>query len=427
MEETSKSCAGAGSDGTTRREFLKQAGVTTAGVLVTGFAKSSAYALAPSRVIGANDRIHIGHIGCGGQGSTHIRMLKEQASDQNIQSIAVCDIYERRLNEAKATTGGQPFHDYRKLLVNPDVDAIWIATPEHWHARMAMDALEAGKHVYLEKPMTRHLDEALKLRAAVKRTGKVLQVGSQGCTDPKWHRAAELIKQGKLGKIVWSQASYCRNSLEGEWEYGIDKDASESNIDWAAFLGPAPKRPFDKERFFRWRKYWDYSAGITSDLFPHRLNPLMLALGPEYPTRVACTGGIYVQKDREVPDTTTMIVDYPSGHTVLVAGSTANEQGLEDEIRGHKATMYLGGNSIEIRPERPFSDEIEGLKEQIGIGEDIGAHERDFLQAVRTGKKPNCDVDLATPVQVALCMAEMSYRESKMLRFDPQKLELVRG
>jgi predicted dehydrogenase len=426
MEETKETGAGTAAHGPTRREFLKQASVATAGVLVTGLAKSSAYALAPSRVIGANDRIHIGHIGCGGQGGTHIRLLKDQATDQNIQSIAVCDIYERRLNEAKATTGGQTYHDYRKLLENPDVDCVWIATPEHWHAHMAMDTLEAGKHIYLEKPMTRHLDEALKLHAAVKRSGKVVQVGSQGCTDPKWHRAADLIKQGKLGKIVWSQGSYCRNSVEGEWEYGIDKDASESNIDWAAFLGSAPKRPFDKERFFRWRKFWDYSAGITSDLFPHRLNPLMLALGAEYPTRVACTGGIYVHKDREVPDTTTMIVDYPSGHTIVLAGCTANEQGIDDEIRGHKATMYLGGNAIEIRPERPFSDEIEGLKEQIGTGEDIGAHERDFLLAVRTGKKPNCDVDLATPVQVAICMAEMSYRQNKMMRFDPEKMELMR-
>jgi predicted dehydrogenase len=427
MEETKESGVGTPAGGPTRREFLKQAGVATAGVLVTGFAQSSAYALAPSRVIGANDRIHIGHIGCGGQGSTHIRLLKDQATDQNIHSIAVCDIYERRLNDAKATTSGQAYHDYRKLLDIPDVDVVWIATPEHWHARMAIDALEAGKHIYLEKPMTRHLDEALKLHAAVKRTGKIVQVGSQGCTDPKWHRAGELIKQGKLGKIVWSQGSYCRNSVEGEWEYHIDQDASESNIDWAAFLGPAPKRPFDKERFFRWRKFWDYSAGITSDLFPHRLHPLLLALGAEYPTRVACTGGIYVHKDREVPDTTTMIVDYPSGHTIVLAGCTANEKGIDDEIRGHKATMYLGGNGVEIRPERPFADEIEGLKEQVGNGEDIGAHERDFLQAVRTGKQPNCNVDLATPVQVAISMAEMSYRQSKMMRFDPEKLQLVRS
>jgi predicted dehydrogenase len=255
----------------------------------------------------------------------------------------------------------------------------------------------------------------------------VVQVGSQGCTDPKWHRANELIKQGKLGKVVWSQGSYCRNGQDGEWNYHIDEDATESNIDWAAFLGSAPKRPFDRERFFRWRKYWDYSAGITSDLFPHRLHPLMLAIGPEFPTRVACTGGIYVSKDREVPDTTQVIADFPSGHTILLAGCTVNEQGLEDMVRGHKATMYLGGNAIEIRPERPFSDEVEGSKEQIGIGEDIGAHERDFLAAIRTGKKPNCDIDLATMTQVTISMAEMSYRQNKMMRFDPEKMQLIKS
>lgn len=428
MDETRKTATSASNDGTTRRTFLKQAGVATAGVLVTGMARSSAYALAPGRVIGANDRIKIGHIGCGGQGSTHIRLLKEQASDQNIQSIAVCDIYERRLNEARQTSGGEAYHDYRKLLDNKDVDAVWIATPEHWHARMAIDALESGKHIYLEKPMTRYLDEALKLHATTKRTAKVVQVGSQGCTDPKWHRANALIKEGKLGKVVWSQGSYCRNNPSGEWNYPIDKDASESNIDWAAFLGSAPKRPFDKDRFFRWRKYWDYSAGITSDLFPHRLHPLLVAIGPEFPTRVACTGGIYhSSNDREVPDTTHMIADFPSGHTIVIAGSTVNEQGLEDMIRGHKATMYLGGNAIEIRPERPFSDEVEGSREQIGTGEDIGAHERDFLAAIRTGKKPNCDIDLATMTQVTISLAEMSYRQSKMMRFDPQKMQLIKS
>jgi predicted dehydrogenase len=426
MDETRKTDTLANNDGTTRRTFLKQAGVATAGVLVTGFAKSSAYALAPSRVIGANDRIKIGHVGCGGQGGTHIRLLKEQASDQNIQSIAVSDIYDRRLNSAKQATGGEAYHDYRKLLDNKDVDAVWIASPEHWHAKMATDSLEAGKHIYLEKPMCRYLDEALKLHATAKRTGKVVQVGSQGCTDPKWHRANALIKEGKLGKIVWSQGSYCRNSQDGEWNYHIDEDATESNIDWAAFLGPAPKRPFDRERFFRWRKYWDYSAGITSDLFPHRLHPLLVAIGPEYPTRVACTGGMYVSKDREVPDTTQMVADFPSGHTIVIAGCTVNEQGLEDIIRGHKASMYLGGNAVEIRPERPFADEVEGSKEQIGTGEDIGAHERDFLAAVRTGKKPNCDIDLATMVQVTISMAEMSYRQNKMMRFDPEKMQLIK-
>jgi predicted dehydrogenase len=426
MDETKETRVPEGG-GSTRRTFLKQAGVATAGVLATGFARSTAYALAPGRVIGANDRIKFGHIGVGGQGGTHVRLLKEQASDQNIQSIAVCDIYDRRLNGAKQSTGGQAYTDYRKLLENKDVDAIVIATPEHWHSRMAIDAMDAGKHLYCEKPMSRYLDEALKMHAAAKRTGVVVQVGSQGCTDPKWHRAGALIKEGKLGKIVWSQGSYCRNSLEGEWNYHIDEDATESNIDWAAFLGSAPKRPFDRERFFRWRKYWDYAAGITSDLFPHRLHPLLLAIGPEFPTRVSCTGGIYVHKDREVPDTTHMIADFPSGHTIVIAGCTANEQGLEDMIRGHKATMYLGGNGIEIRPERVFADEIEGSKEQIGTGEDIGAHERDFIAAIRTGKKPNCDIELATRVQVTISMAEMSYRQNKMMRFDGDKMELIKS
>jgi predicted dehydrogenase len=412
--------------GSTRRTFLRQAGAVTAGVIGTGFARSSVYAFAPGRVIGANDRIQVGHIGVGGQGGTHVRLLRDQASELNIQSIAVNDIYDRRLARAKEMTNGQTYTDWRKLLENKDVDVIFIATPEHWHSRQAIAAMEAGKHVYIEKPMCRYLDEAMAVYKKAKDTKAVVQVGSQGCSDQKWHRAGELIKEGKLGKVVWSQGSYCRNSQDGEWNYRIDPDATESNIDWAQFTGPAPKRPFDKERFFRWRKYWDYAAGITSDLFPHRLHPLLLAIGAEFPTRVSCTGGIYVHKDREVPDTTHMIADFPSGHTIVIAGCTANEQGLEDMIRGHKATMYLGGNGVEIRPERTYADEVEGMKEQVGSGEDIAAHERNFFDAVRTGKKPNCDIDLATKVQVTISMAEMSYRENKMMRFDPVKMQLIK-
>jgi len=236
----------------------------------------------------------------------HLQYLATSGERFRLEAIAEPS---RTVREALAARYGIPaaVAGHRELLERGGLDAVVVCSPAATHAEVVLDALEAGLHVFVEKPLCITLADADAIVAARDRTGKVVQVGSQGCTDPKWHRAGELIKQGKLGKIVWSQGSYCRNSTGGEWNYSIAKDASESNIDWAAFLGPAPKRPFDKERFFRWRKYWDYSAGITSDLFPHRLHPLLLALGAEYPTRVVCTGGIYVHKDREVPDTTTMI------------------------------------------------------------------------------------------------------------------------
>ncbi len=414
-----------------RRDFLKVAGATTAGLMVGHLATSKRYAVAAPRVIGANDRINVGHIGCGGQGQAHIRLMKQQAAAFNIQQVAVCEIYEKRKNQAKEAAGvsdGQVFHDYRKVLENKDVDVVVIASPEHWHYIMATEALQAGKDIYLEKPMTRYVDEAIKLHRAVKKSDRIVQVGSQITSDEKWHRAAAMIKEGKIGKVVWSQDSYCRNSKEGEWNYSIDADASPQNLDWSAFLGPAPKREFDKERYFRWRKYLDYSAGIAGDLFPHRVHPLMFAIGAEWPARVTCVGGIYVQKDREVPDTTIMTVDFPSGHTMLIAGCTANQVGLPSMVRGNKATMYLSGNTIDIRPEQPYADEIDAVKENAGHGQErIEDHEKNFLDCVRSRKQPNCGVDHATPVMVTVGLGELACREGKTYQFDAQKLEVKKA
>lgn len=408
-----------------RRTLLKTATAATAAIAASSeWAASKAFALGSPRAIGANDRINIAHIGCGGMGSGHIGMIRGQREKLNVEQIAVSDIYKPRLESAKtriAVSDAMAYHDYRKLLENKDVDAVIIATPEHWHAIMAVESLEAGKHVYLEKPMSRYIPEAFKIYDTVKKTKLKLQVGSQSCSDAKWQRAQELIKKGRLGKVLWSQASYCRQNPNGEWNYPIDAGASPENLDWQAFLGPAPKRPFDKDRFFRWRKYWDYSSGIVSDLFPHRFHPLMLAVGNAWPIRAVSVGGKYIHKtDREVADTVLVGVDYENETTVLLAGCTENEVGFVDTIRGHKATMILGGNRLEIKPERPYVDEIEPLTENVGVGEPQDVHEANWIECIRNGKEPNCDVELATRVMVAVGMAERAYRENRCMLFDPK-------
>jgi predicted dehydrogenase len=198
---------------------LRAAGTTAAGVLLAPAARASTQPVAPPRVIGANDRINVGVIGCGGRGMSHVRMMVRAAErkTENIQVVAVCDIYEPRKERARSMTGGTLYHDYRKLLENKDIDAVVIATPEHWHARQAVETLEAGKDLYLEKPMVRYLDEARRLYLTTKRTGRVVQVGSQASSQEKWYKARDLVLAGKLGKPVWSQTSYCRNSVGGEW------------------------------------------------------------------------------------------------------------------------------------------------------------------------------------------------------------------
>jgi len=410
-----------------RRTFMKTATAATAAATAAGWAKSPVFALGSPRAIGANDRITVGHIGVGGQGFAHVNLMTKNAQAWNIKSLAVADIYKKNLERTRqhiGATESNAYTDYRKLLANKDIDAVVIATPEHWHAIQAIEAIEAGKHVYLEKPMTRYPEEAFKIYDAVKKTGKKLQVGSQGCTDKKWHRVNELIQQGKVGKVLWSQASYCRQNPGGEWNYGIDEGANPDNLDWNAFLGPAPKRPFDKERFFRWRKYWDYSAGIVTDLFPHRFHPLMIATGLAWPKRVVSTGGIYQHPDRDVADTVHVLVDFDNNTTVFLAGCSANEQTPPDMIRGHKGTLHLSGSNVEMKPERIYADEVDPISERVGNGEGIDQHEANWFQSIRENKLPNCNYELATRVMVTVGMAERAYRENKCMTFDPTTMKI---
>lgn len=425
-----------------RRTFLKSASAATAAAAAAGWPASSAFALAPGRVIGANDRINVGYIGLGrhatGRGLYHLNQLAGKTSEYNIANIAMCDIYDGYINNARKShkfEDNKVYRDYRKLLSDKDVDAVVIATPEHWHAIQTIEAMEAGKDVYVEKPMTRYAEDAQKVLDVQRRTKRVVQVGSQGCSDPKWHKAGELVQQGKIGTMLWAQGSYCRNNRGGEWNYGIDKEANPSNVDWQAFLGPATKRPWDPDRFFRWRKYWDYSSGIVSDLFPHRFHPLLISLGRDaWPVRAVSCGGQYNQERkgkeaRDVADTVMVLVDFMGERgpfTVMLAGCTENQYGLEDVIRGQKASILMGGNKIELRVEREFADDLEGETINIG-GERIEPHHQNFFDCVRSRAKTNCDAELGARVQTAVHMAERAYRENKCMTFDPKTMKVKAG
>jgi predicted dehydrogenase len=419
---------------------MKSASAAAAAAAAAGWQPSAAYAVAPGRVIGANDRINVGYIGLGrhatGRGLYHLTELSKKTSEYNIANIAMCDIYEGYITNARKNhqfADNKVYRDYKKLLDDKDVDAVVIATPEHWHAIQGIEAMEAGKDIYVEKPMTRFAEEAVKMLDVAKRTKRVVQVGSQGCSDPKWAKAGELIDQGKIGTILWAQGSYCRNNPGGEWNYEVEKDANPSNLNWQAFLGTAPKRPFDPERFFRWRKYWDYSSGIVSDLFPHRFHPLLITLGRDaWPVRAVSSGGQYnprSHKDRDVADTVMVLVDFmgkKGPFTVLLAGSTENQYGLEDVIHGQKGTILLGGNKVEVRPERPFADEVDPVSVNIG-GERIEPHHQNFFDCVRSRATTNCDAELGARVQISVHMAERAYRENKCMTFDPKTMKVKAG
>ncbi len=417
-----------------RRDFIKSTGVS-AGLLATPslfHSETIAATTFPSKVLGANDRINYGFVGVGGMGAKHLSIIKEFSATENVAVFAVDDVFDKRRQEAKTKaelTDAQIFNEYRKVLDNKDIDVVVIATPDHWHARIAMEAMQAGKHIYVEKPMTRTLEDAFKLYDTAMQTKRWVQVGSHGCSDPKWHKAREIVQSGKLGKMLWAQGSYCRNNPKGEWNYKIEPEAIEQNIDWTTWLGSTPKRPFNAERFYRWRKYWDYGNGIIGDLWPHRLHPLMLAMAMnEFPKSVACIGGILCDTDkgrgepREVADTTMVVVEFPCGAMIHLAGSTVNERGVEDIIRGQKADLLFGGGKVQIQPERPYVEELDASDETPpDAGETHAKHQKNFIDSLRANKAPNCDIELAIRVQTVVSLAEESYRKGRMVHFDPVK------
>jgi predicted dehydrogenase len=429
----------------TRRDFLKQTATAAAAAAAANLFKTPVYgqsqAPAGGRVIGANDRIVVGFIGVGPQGTLHVTKMKDNAEKNNVALAAVSDLWAKRRESAKAIIGGDVklYDDYRKLLEQQDIDAVICATHDHWHARVTLDTLKAGKHVYTEKPMTRYLGEAFEVWDTVKRTGKVFQVGSQGCSDAKWLKAAELVKAGKLGPLVLGQGSYMRNNPKGEWNYNIDPDLKADSVDWNTWLGPNIKTrvDFNADHFFRWRKYYPYCAGLLGDLFPHRLHPLMLATGnPEFPLRVAAIGTKKINTDkntpgtqpRDVPECISLIAEFPSGLTVMVISSSVNEKGLDDVIRGHRATLLIGGNRLDLRPERPFTEELDPeTYENLLPVEDVGVHETDWLECIRANKLPHANIELAVRVQAMVSLGEMSDRLGIMCHFDEKTRSISDG
>jgi predicted dehydrogenase len=431
----------------TRRDFIRTTAATATGVVAAAKLAGAEPARAPvvnARVIGANDRVHTAVIGVKGMGGGHLRNLAgPDMQGDNVDVISVCDVWETARRKAQITAkcaDGLVFSDYRRVLENKDVDAVVVATPDHWHGRIGLEALEAGKHLYIEKPMTRYLDEAFKIYDAAKRTKLRVQVGSQGCSDPKFHRARALVQGGDVGKVLWAQGSYCRNNQRGEWNYKIEPEATAQTVDWKAWLGPSKARPWSPERFFRWRKYWDYGTGIIGDLWPHRLHPLMLAMAiDEFPSSVSCVGGDLCHTDRgpgpdgqpygeprDVADTTLMMVSFPSGAMIVLAGSTVNERGLEDIIRGSKSNLTMGGGRLEIAPERPFTDEIDARDETPeDAGESHLKHMRNFLHAIRNNVPASCNEDLGIRVQAVVSMAEEAYRKQRLVRFDERSRTML--
>jgi predicted dehydrogenase len=303
-------------DGTSRRNFIKLAAVS--GLTVATSRKSEAATpsiLEPRKQdpqeVSANDKIQIATIGVGGQGTgdtnTALRV-------PGVELVAAVDLYDGRLTRAKEIWGDKIFttRDYREVLARPDVDAVIIATPDHWHSQIAIDAMKAGKDVYCEKPMVQSIGEGQGVIETAKKTNRILLVGSQRVSSIVYAKAKELLASGVVGELNLIESWLNRRSPISAWQYSIPPDASPQTVDWDRFLGRAPKRAFDATRFFRWRNYRDYGTGIGGDLFVHLFSGIHFVVGTNGPTRVLATGGLrYWKDDRDVPDVLLGLYDYP--------------------------------------------------------------------------------------------------------------------
>ena len=346
-----------------RRYFLKKAALGSAAVTSAPFILSASkdesflmQRIYETGVFTSNDQINLALIGTGIQG---IFDTQAALTVSGVKLVAACDLYTSRLERAKELWGEAIFttRDYREILNRKDIDAVIIATPDHWHQKIVIDALQAGKHVYCEKPMVQQWEEGQAIISAQKASGKICQVGSQGMSSLGNEKAKQLYKEGAIGDIVMLDFYNDRYSAEGAWQYPIPPNASKKNVDFDTFLGKAPKVPFEPKRFFRWRNYRDYGTGVAGDLFVHAFSTLNHVIDSHGPNRAMATGGLRYWKDgRDVPDVSITLYDYPKTETHsafnaafrinFIAGSGG---GSGFKLIGTEGEMEIGQNSVSLK------------------------------------------------------------------------------
>ena len=362
--------------------------------------------------------LRVGVIGCGARGTELMTALRSAALRSGpehtpVNVAAVCDVYEPRRKQAHDLTGAEVERDWRRLVARDEIDAVIIATPDHWHAAMAIAAMDAGKDVYCEAPMALNLEQAAECRACAARTGRVVQIGAAGASGAQWRAAAEIVRSGELGAVRWAQAAVVPGAAEA-LEAVVDAAATPTALDWAGFLGEAPERAFEPDRFFRWRNYWDYSGGIATSLYYGDIVPLLLALGDSYPDRVSAAGGVYAADGRETPDSFVMNVEYPAGHSVVLTQTAAGGRGRPSVIRGERASLEIESGALHVTPEPG----AEGVAERTVAVEPGQSHLANWIECIKTRQKCVCDEEVGYQAMVAVAMAVEAYRRAKTLRYD---------
>ncbi len=399
-------------------------------------------------------------------GSTDTRSA---AATPGTKLVAACDVYQGRLTRAQEVWGKEiaVTRDYREILNRKDIDAVIIATPDHWHARIAIDAMEAGKDVYVEKPMVQKWEDGGKVVEAARKAGRILQVGSHRVSNVVYKKAQELFEAGAIGELNMVEAWWDRNSALGAWQYSIPPDATPETVDWDRFLGAAPKRPFEPVRLFRWRNYQDYGTGVAGDLFVHLFSGMHFVLGALGPKRVFASGGLRFWKDgRDVPDILLGLFDYekttkhPAFNLALRvnfvngAGETSGFTFTGSEGRmtiGNGVTLtklppernpgtsagnfdaatrklILEENQRKYPPVKQTAETMEPVDAERWVApngySDHAAHHANFFEAVRSRKPVVEDAVFGLRAAGPALLCNLSYASGKTIEWDPAAMQV---
>ena len=460
-----------------RRDFIKAmtAGSVFAAGVVPDFLSAEAKAIRgrePMKPIAPSDRIRLATIGMGIIGFIDTWTALQAPG---VELVAAADLYDGRRTRANEIFGKEvaTTRDYREILQRSDVDAVIVSTPDHWHAQIAIDAMQAGKHVYCEKPMVRNPEEGRRVAEVQRKTKKVLQVGSQFVSSLIYNKARELFKSGAIGELNMVEASWKRNSAIGAWQYAIPPDASPETIAWESFLGETPKRAFDPIRFFRWRNYTDYGTGIPGDLFVHLFTGIHHVLSSHGPTQIMATGGLRYWKDgRDVPDVIFGLYDYPEtqnhpGFSLSLSTNFVDGSGSEAGTRfiGSEGVMTITGGSVTIARRgvhqhseeeviegynsvRTFSEAMQkefakqyrekmaghSVQHQLDGSSEFNApqgydsrldHFNNFFTAIRENGSVEEDAVYGLRAAAPAVLTNASYAEKRIIAWDPEKMKVV--
>lgn len=458
-----------------RRNFLKKAlstAIITSAVPAELLAKPRQFIELPQRPEpkhhGANDKVNIAVIGMGIMGFNNIESTLKVPG---VKLVSVCDLYDGRLERAKEVYGKdiQTTKNYKEILDRKDIDAVIIATSDHWHDRMSIDAMNKGKHVYCEKPMVHKLEEGSEVIATQKKTGKVFQVGSQRVSSIITEKTREIYESGIIGDLIMVETFNDRHSANGAWQYSIPTDARNNTVDWESFIGDAPKMPYDPIRFFRWRNYQDYGTGVAGDLFVHLFSGLHAVTSSKGPVRAYSTGGLRYWKDgRDVPDVIMGLFDYPKGdkHPAFNLQMRVNfvdgsEDGESLRLIGTEGSIDMGWGSVKVTRHKVRKDpgyggwdsfdtftvaqqkeyeawykakypagkpELDETPVEFKAPRDYSAnldHHTNFYAGIREGKTIVEDALFGMRAAGPALLANKSYYDKKIINWDPENAKIV--